>query len=130
MKSFEPVYTNLEDMFINQLPSYIRKVNEEHNDGIILKDFSNKNLATKATQLPYFTFSTETAQYTEKDRIIENTVFEVSFNLVLETYIMNKEIVFWRYIEAIQNMLNDSETFQSIELHKVEKSKILIKITI
>lgn len=130
MKSFETVYNQLTDLFINKLPDYINKTNEEHNDGLILKNFANKDLSSKSTQLPYFTFSTETATYSEKDRIIENTVYEVSFEIKLENYINNKEIIFWRYVEAIQNMLREAETPEIIELEKVEKQKIYIKITL
>ena len=86
MKSFETVYNQLTDLFINKLPDYINKTNEEHNDGLILKNFTNKDLSSKSKQLPYFIFSTETATYSEKDRIIENTVFEVSFEIKLENY--------------------------------------------
>lgn len=130
MKSFETVYNQLTDLFINKLPDYINKTNEEHNDGLILKNFANKDLSSKSTQLPYFTFSTETATYSEKDRIIENTVYEVSFEIKLENYISNKEINFWRYVEAIQNMLRETETTEIIELEKVEKQKIYIIITL
>ena len=130
MKSFETVYNQLTDLFINKLPDYINKTNEEHNDGLILKNFANKDLSSKSTQLPYFTFSTETATYSEKDRIIENTVYEVSFEIKLENYINNKEIIFWRYVEAMQNMLREAETPEIIELEKVEKQKIYIKITL
>ena len=129
MKSFETVYNQLTDLFINKLPDYINKTNEEHNDGLILKYFANKELSSKSTQLPYFTFSTETATYSEKDRIIENTVYEVSFEIKLENYINNKEIIFWRYVESIQNMLREAETPEIIELEKVEKQKIYIKIS-
>lgn len=130
MKSFETVYNQLSDLFINKLPDYINKTNEEHNDGLILKYFTNKDLSSKSTQLPYFTFSTETATYSEKDRIIENTVYEVSLEIKLENYINNKEIIFWRYVESIQNMLREAETPEIIELEKVEKQKIYIKITL
>lgn len=130
MKSFETVYNQLTDLFINKLPDYINKTNEEHNDGLILKNFANKDLSSKSTQLPYFIFSTETPTYSEKDRIIENTVYEVSFEIKLENYITNKEINFWRYVEAIQNMLRETETPEIIELEKVEKQKIYIKITL
>ena len=130
MKSFETVYNQLTDLFINKLPDYINKTNEEHNDGLILKNFANKDLSSKSTQLPYFTFSTETATYSEKDRIIENTVYEVSLEIKLENYINNKEIIFWRYVESMQNMLREAETPEIIELEKVEKQKIYIKITL
>lgn len=129
MKSFETVYNQLTDLFINKLPDYINKTNEEHNDGLILKNFANKDLSSKSTQLPYFTFSTETATYSEKDRIIENTVYEVSFEIKLENYINNKEIIFWRYVESMQNMLREAEIPEIIELEKVEKQKIYIKIS-
>lgn len=130
MKSFETVYNQLTDLFINKLPDYINKTNEEHNDGLILKNFTNKDLSSKSTQLPHFIFSTETATYSEKDRIIENTVYEVSFEIKLENYINNREIIFWRYVESMQNMLREAETPEIIELEKVEKQKIYIKINL
>ena len=43
MKSFETVYNQLTDLFINKLPDYINKTNEEHNDGLILKNFTFEN---------------------------------------------------------------------------------------
>ena len=35
-----------------------------------------------------------------------------------------------RYVESIQNMLREAETPEIIELEKVEKQKIYIKITL
>lgn len=52
MKSFEPVYKELEELFIQQLPEYIQKINIEHNDGIILKPFQNTKLDADSS-FPY-----------------------------------------------------------------------------
>ena len=70
MKSFEPVYKELEELFIQQLPEYIQKINIEHNDGIILKSFQNTKLDEYCLKLPCFKFSIEESEYSEKDRII------------------------------------------------------------
>ena len=83
MKSIELVFNKLSELFIENLPEYIRKINEKYNDGIILKPFENKDLITPCNKLPCFKLSTEKAKYTEKDRIIENTVFVVSFTVLL-----------------------------------------------
>ena len=102
MKSFETVYKELEDLFIQKLPEYIEKVNKEHNDGIILKPFMNKELDEDCIKLPSFKFTLDEAEYTEKDRIIENTVFEISLEINLPQNKENKIILLFRYYEAIE----------------------------
>lgn len=102
MKSFETVYKELEDLFIQKLPEYIEKVNKEHNDGIILKPFMNKELDEDCIKLPSFKFTLDEAEYTEKDRIIENTVFEISLEINLPQNKENKIILLFRYYEAFE----------------------------
>ena len=83
MKSFEAAYNELEYLFIHKVPEYIEKINKEYNDGIILKEFSNKKLNEECLKQPGFKFLIENAEYDEKDRIIENTIFDVSFEIKL-----------------------------------------------
>ena len=52
MKSFEHVYKELEDLFIQKLPGYIEKINKGHNDGIILKRFENRTLVSASRKSP------------------------------------------------------------------------------
>ena len=66
MKNFEPVYKELEKLFINKLPEYIEKINKEHNDGIILKPFENKSLEENCIKTPSFSFKFEETEYEEK----------------------------------------------------------------
>ena len=54
MKSFEPVYKELEELFIHKLPEYIEKINKEHNDGIILSRFENSKLEEDSLRTPSF----------------------------------------------------------------------------
>lgn len=126
MNSFEPVYNKLNDLFINELPSYIQKVNELHNDGIIIKNFTNKDLENKCTYYPYFIFNIEDAEYSEKDRIIENTVFKVSFQINLGCNEKNQTILFWRYVEAVNAMINETENFV---LDRILRKNLILKIT-
>ena len=104
MKNFEEVYRELEELFITQLPVYIQKINEEKNDGIILKDL-NKD----CKRHPSFTFKMETSEYDEKDRIIGNTVFEVGIEIDLENDNENKTIELWRYERAIERLISEYE---------------------
>ena len=83
MKSFEPVYTELQELFIQKLPYFIEKINKEYNDGIIIKTFENTSLEENCIKTPSFIVNIEEIEYSEKDRIIENTVFKVSFELKL-----------------------------------------------
>ena len=66
MKSFEPVYKELEYLLIQKLPEYIEKINKEHNDGIILKPFENKSLEENCIKTPSFIFSIEESEYSEE----------------------------------------------------------------
>ena len=63
MKNFEPVYKELENLFINKLPEDIEKINKEHNDGIILKPFENKSLEENCIKTPSFSFKFEETEH-------------------------------------------------------------------
>ena len=129
MKSFEAVYKELEDFFINQLPDYIKKVNIAHNDDIILKPFENSKLEEDCLKLPSFKFKLEETEYTEKDRIIENSIYTVSLELKLPQEIKKETIIFWRYAEAIQKLLEELESDWIYQITEIKENKFLIKIT-
>ena len=127
MKSFEPVYKELEYLLIQKLPDYIEKINKEHNDGIILKTFENKSLEENCIKTPSFIFNIEETEYSEKDRIIENTVFTVSLEIKLQPNTEKRTIIFWRYFEAIQKMLSDEECNYLLEIKRIKENKVSIK---
>ena len=132
MKSFEPIFNKLNELFIEILPDYIREINIFYNDGIILKDFGNQNLLSKCNKLPCFQFSTEEAEYTDKDRIIENAVYKVSFEIMQPSFEETKIIEFWRYVEAINKMLEEvgSDIWLSIKMSQVSGNKIFFTIVV
>lgn len=127
MKSFETVYNELEELLIKKLPEYIEKINKQHNDGLILKTFENTTLSENCIKTPSFTFDIEESEYSEKDRIIENTVFTITLEIKLQSY---KASLFWRYVESFQNMVNEYESDNLYEICKIEKNKIYIRITL
>ena len=132
MKSFEPVFKKLTELFIENLPEYVQKINEQYNDGIILKPFENKDLITPCNKLPSFNFSIEEAEYTEKDRIIENTIYSIGLIVNLPTYGENTILLFMRYVESINKMIDElkPEIFYSLYITKVTKNKIFFRIII
>lgn len=130
MKSFEPVYKELEYLLIQKLPECIDKINKEHNDGIILKPFENKSLEENCIKLPSFTFNIDETEYSEKDRIIENTVFTVSLEIKLETNKQNKTIIIWRYFEAIEITINSNEYWQECKINKTFKDRLFLRILV
>ena len=130
MKNFEIVYKELENLFTNILPDYIQKVNEEHNDGIILKPFENTKLEENCLDLPSFKFEFEQAEYEEKDRIIENTVYEISFEINMHPDKEQKTILFYRYVEAINMTIKESECWQQCKITNIIKNKIVMRITV
>lgn len=128
IKSFEAVYKEIENLFINQLPDYIDKINKKHNDGIILKPFDNKNLKDNCIKQPCFTFAVEEAEYSEKDRIIENTIFDVSFEIKLTPDTERKINIFWRYIEAIRRMLDETESEWLYQITEIKENTLFIRV--
>ena len=128
MKNFEPVYKELEKLFINKLPEYIEKINKEHNDGIILKPFENKSLEENCIKTPSFSFKLEETEYEEKDRIIENTIYTISIELKLPQFYENPIIVMWRYIEAIKRMIAEEATDYKYQIMNLKSNRLFIKI--
>ena len=126
MKNFEEVYRELEELFVTQLPVYIQKINEEKNDGIILKE-----LKKDCKRHPSFTFKMETSEYDEKDRIIGNTVFEVGIEINLENDNENKTIELWRYERAIERLIAEYEgkNWIYLKVTGVKGNTIRLKIT-
>ena len=130
MKNFEPVYKELENLFINKLPEYIEKINKEHNDGIILKPFENKSLEENCIKTPSFSFKFEETEYEEKDRIIENTIYTISLEIKLLPNIEKRTMVLWRYIESIEKMIIEDMPFLNINLKNIITNKLQIKIIV
>ncbi len=130
MNNFESVYKELENLFLNKLPDYIGKINVEHNDGIIIKPFENTKLEENCINLPSFSFALEQAEYEEKDRIIENTVYEISLDIKLHPNTDKQTIIFFRYAEAINMTIKESENWQDCRITNIKGKKIIIRITV
>lgn len=128
MKNFEPVYKELENLFINKLPEYIEKINKEHNDGIILKPFENKSLEENCIKTPSVSFKFEETEYEEKDRIIENSIYTISLEIKLPQFYENPIIVMWRYIEAIKRMITEEATDYKYLIMNLKSNRLFIKI--
>ncbi|WP_022931905.1 hypothetical protein [Treponema bryantii] len=128
MKNFEPVYQELENLLINKLPEYIEKINKEHYDGIILKAFENTTLDENCINAPSFIFNIEETDYSEKDRIIENTVFSISLEIKLQSHTENRIILLCRYLEAIEKTLSDNENWLECKIVNISANKIFIRI--
>ncbi len=130
MKNFEPVYKELEFLLINKLSENIEKINKEYNDGIIIKPFENKSLEENCIKTPSFTFNIEETEYSEKDRIIENTVFIISLEIKLQPHTENKHFLLCRYYEAIEMTINNNEDWQECKITGSKENKVFIKIIV
>ena len=129
MKDFETVYNELENLLIKKLPEYIEKINKQHNDGLLIKPFENKSLEENCIKQPCFKLTFTGGEYSEKDRIIENTIFNVCLEIYLQTNSDKKIFNLWRYVEAINNLLIEIETEFSYKIEKQLENRIFIKIT-
>ena len=130
MKSFEPVYKALEYLLIQKLPEYIEKINKEYNDGIILRPFENKSLEENCIKTPSFIFRIEESEYSEKDRIVENTIYTVSIELKLQPNIELRPIIFSRYSEAIELIIQKDDMWIDCKITNSKENKIVMRITV
>lgn len=128
MKSFEPVFKELEYLLIKKLPEKIEKINQEHNDGIILEPFENKSLEEKCIKMPSLSFKLEETEYEEKDRIIENEVYKISIEIKIHSNTQNKIIILWRYLEAIQLIFNEENSVYLYRIENMQGGKVYIRI--
>lgn len=132
MRSFENAYKKIESLLLSALPFYIDNVNKSHGDDVIISAFGNKSLEENCAKAPCFKFFMEGADFAETDRIFETTVFDVRLSLCLKPLAERRLIEFWRYIEAVQLML-DAETtdeWDNCKVTKVSGNDIYIRIEV
>lgn len=91
------------------LPEYIEAVNELHNDGVIFPQFTDIVTENGNKMPPYMKLTITGGEYTEKDRIIETTVYTVELEFVLPKVLANC-VAYMRYREAVRNMLEEYRT--------------------
>ena len=128
MQNFEEVYKEMEKLFIEKLPTYIEKINEKKNDGLIIQPFNNTSLEENCIKQPCFGIVFNGGVHSVKDRIIENEVYTVSLEIFLKTQIENIIIAYSRYVEALQIMLNEEECSFQYKITKIEGMKVFINI--
>ena len=129
IKSFEPICKELEEHLIKKLPEYIEKINKEYNDGIILKTLENHTLEEYCLKRPCFNFGIKESEYSEKDRIIENSIFTIRLELKLPKETKQETIIFWRYAEAIQKLFDDIESDWFYQITEIKDNTIVIRLT-
>ena len=129
MITFEDILPHLCELFIEKLPLYIEEINKIHNDGLIIYPFENKTLFENCQKLPCFKFELLEAEYSEKDRIIENTVFDFSFEITIKTETNKKIIEIYRYIKIINKLIKENQTdFQQFYIKKITNNKIFLRV--
>ncbi len=130
MKSLETIYNELEELLIKKLPEYIENTNKLYNDNLILKNFENTSLEENCIKQPCFKITFINGEYSEKDRIIENTVFIISLEIKLQPHTENKHFLLCRYYEAIEMTINNNEDLQECKISGSKENKVFIKIIV
>lgn len=131
MITFEDILPHLCELFIEKLPLYIEEINKIHNDGLTIYPFENKTLFENCQKLPCFKIELQEAEYSEKDRIIENTVFDFSLEIKIKYNGDTKLLEISRYVQAIDKMLNETELNNlKIIILTVIKEKIKFRIVL
>lgn len=129
MITFEDILPHLCELFIEKLPLYMEEINKIHNDGLIIYPFENKTLFENCQKLPCFKFELLEAEYSEKDRIIENTVFDFSFEITIKTETNKKIKEIYRYIKIINKLIKENQTdFQQFYIKKITNNKIFLRV--
>lgn len=128
MKSFETVYNELEELLIKKLPEYIEKINKLHNDGLIIKPFENTSLEENCIKQPCFKLTFTSGEYSEKDRIIENEIYNIQVEILSFEKQQNKIITFWRYVESLNKMFAKEETQYDYQIKELKESTLKLQI--
>ena len=127
MQNFEEVYKEMEKLFIEKLPTYIEKINEKKNDGLIIQPFNNTSLEENCIKQPCFGIVFNGGVHSVKDRIIETDKFNVKIEIKLPGS-QKKFSVFWRYVEAINLMIDEEETFFDYEILQWNETTIDVQV--
>ena len=127
MQNFEEVYKEMEKLFIEKLPTYIQKINEKKNDGLIIQPFNNTSLEENCIKQPCFGIVFNGGVHSVKDRIIETDKFNVKIEIKLPGS-QKKLAVFWRYVEAINLMIDEEETFFDYEILQWNETAIDVQV--
>lgn len=117
------------------LISFLKKVQvhfgQDNNDGLIIYPFENKTLLENCQKQPCFKFELQEAEYSEKNRIIENTVFESSFEIKTKAENDKRIIELCRYEEALEKALKEN-TWGYIDflIQKLSNNKIFFRLVL
>lgn len=104
---------------------FIEEINKNYNVGLTIYLYEYKTLLENCKKLPCFKFELLEAEYSEKDRIIENTVFDFSFEITIKTETNKKIIEIYRYIKIINKIIKENQTdFQQFYIKKIKNNKI------
>ncbi len=115
-----------------ELNDSICKINVQHNDGLVISDVSGvfvKDCEKSPTSLPYLLVSIENGTFTEKDRIIEASIYDLKMELNLSR---QNELYrhYSRYAEAVSDVIgrnNFGETWQFLKMTEIKGEKIVVR---
>ncbi len=126
MKDFSHIYKRLRYLMIEKLPEYIDKINKEYNDEVILKPFTNSEMIQGDLKMPYFELKFDEAEQGTKDRILGFIRYKLTFELYLDKTKRDLLIEFFRYKDAIYNMLHedDFEYWERFNMKVINLKKI------
>lgn len=130
MHDEESVLEELAGILKDKLPDYIQKLNEEHNDGLILPAFCGVAAEGGQLRLPYLTLALSEGEYDEKDRIIENVKYTAKIGMVLPMPLDTGKARA-RYRESIRLLVQDScmcDAWQSCTMALWKGKEITVEI--
>ena len=70
----------------------------------------------------------EETEYSEKDRIIENTIYTISLEIKLPSNTEDEQITFWRYTEAVIKMIYGEDTKYFFEVSKMKRNFLYLRV--
>lgn len=129
--SEETVFLKFKSLCTDVLPEYVEKVNELHNDGVILQQFTDIVTENESRTPPYLKLDITGGEYTEKDRIIENTVYNVELQFVLPKAAANR-VTYMRCREVVRNMLQEyhsTDEWESCSMTGWKNSCVTVRVT-
>lgn len=133
MTEEERIIEKLISLLKTDLTTIIEQKNEEHNDGILLEPLTEVYINYGNGKQPYATLQLKKAEYTEKDRIIQNTVYEIGIDVDL----LHNGKEGWRYRarykEALEELIKQNrqtDAWQWAKATYYSDCRFVVRVTV
>lgn len=131
MTKEEKIIDLLKELLLSEYNTLMEADNRERNDGDDLPKLTDVFIETGSGRLPYARITLHSGEYTEKDRILRNTVYTVGIRLVTAE---SKES--WRSMARYRELLDAlieahrrDACWESVRMSGFRGDEVVVRVT-